>query len=421
MGRWLTAALLPIGFAKPQNPLDGVFNSDDQEQSSFWSTFQDDFDSEASGGLEYTEQSNESNQAETEVTNQVSLLKENTYRHYQPPPRPNYEVANKNDFHYEMNPLTNKTIEVKERHPIPVELIEAGQQIFSEFPLTIDYEDITNHGCWCSKFGLGFGAGGDPIDALDEICRQWFYARRCVMLPGGRCENGFTAETYEIKYENKIQKRCQDSSKPGMQCLYHLCVIDAHFSWSIYQMFKERETNGLEIVRDATCNPISVQQHDKICIGYYPDRLTAIKKPDTSSCAADEEKQPKKLCGAFVARGLSNKVIKRNKHLDDNDILWVGEGAGAIPSEKGVLDEMVLAGNVRGFIERPGCKMTLFERDDCMGFPFTIRDCTSYFTLANGNNLCARVGASFEKKAQRYECTCADDVEIIDGTNYTGF
>merc|ERR1711988_512103 len=178
MGRWLTAALLPIGFAKPQNPLDGVFNSDDQEQSSFWSTFQDDFDSEASGGLEYTEQSNESNQAETEVTNQVSLLKENTYRHYQPPPRPNYEVANKNDFHYEVNPLTNKTIEVKERHPIPVELIEAGQQIFSEFPLTIDYEDITNHGCWCSKFGLGFGAGGDPIDALDEICRQWFYARR---------------------------------------------------------------------------------------------------------------------------------------------------------------------------------------------------------------------------------------------------
>ena len=42
------------------------------------------------------------------------------------------------------------------------------------------------------------------------------------MLPGGRCENGFPAETYEIKYENKIQKRCQDSSKPGMECLYHL-------------------------------------------------------------------------------------------------------------------------------------------------------------------------------------------------------
>lgn len=415
MGRWTTAALLlPVALCRPQDfeemnlLFDDDFNIGDEDVAS--SAFET-FDSDA-----FTQEL-------SEAQFEQKKLRENTYKDYVPPEHPKKELNLENDV-YEAtvpdpeNPMVNKTIEIRERHPLPVELIAAGQQIFSEFPLTIDYDEITNHGCWCSKFGLGFGAGGDPVDELDEICRQWFYARRCVMLPGGRCETGFSAETYNIKYENKIHKRCQDSSKPGMNCLYHLCVIDAHFSWSIYNMFRNRDANGLEIVRDAKCNPISVQPHDKICIGYYPDRLTAMRQPKTSQCSPAEVTAPQNICAALLSRPISNKQIKKNKHMQGNDILWIYEGSGSIPDTQGKFGT-VIKGTVSAFVQRKGCKLTLYERDDCVGFPFTFNDCGSYFTQSN--DVCASVGSSFDNRAKQYRCDCVDSVDIITDLNYDPF
>ena len=74
-----------------------------------------------------------------------------------------------------------------------------------------DSETIVNHGCWCGKLNnnhlypelLG---GSQPVDELDEICRDWFMCRHCNdKLVGGSCNDGdgnvFTSRQYLLSGE----------------------------------------------------------------------------------------------------------------------------------------------------------------------------------------------------------------------------
>ena len=62
---------------------------------------------------------------------------------------------------------------------------------------------LFNHGCWCAKIAdqgpssasLG---GNQPVDELDQICKDWARARRCSRVDGSSCELADFTSTYSV-------------------------------------------------------------------------------------------------------------------------------------------------------------------------------------------------------------------------------
>ena len=85
--------------------------------------------------------------------------------------------------------------------------------------------NLFSHGCWCAKLAdqsasnLG---GNQPVDDLDQICKDWARARRCSRAAGAACENADFTSIYEIEVS---PQRCIDSDA----CLSESCQIDYHF------------------------------------------------------------------------------------------------------------------------------------------------------------------------------------------------
>merc|ERR1712127_203962 len=86
---------------------------------------------------------------------------------------------------------------------------------------------LFNHGCWCAKIAdqgpasasLG---GNQPVDELDQICKDWARARRCSRAAGSSCEFADFTSTYEIELS---PQSCVDSDA----CLSETCQIDFSF------------------------------------------------------------------------------------------------------------------------------------------------------------------------------------------------
>ena len=106
---------------------------------------------------------------------------------------------------------------------IPYKLSSAITQLISN-------SDIFNHGCWCSKLvhhsraSLG---GKTSVDELDEICKSWAKARRCLRSENQSCENFHfqkLSDFYEIENGS-----CLDND----QCLLDACEIDRYFVGAI--------------------------------------------------------------------------------------------------------------------------------------------------------------------------------------------
>ena len=44
-----------------------------------------------------------------------------------------------------------------------------------------DISKLSSHGCWCSILGYGkIGTGGNPVDELDHLCRDYFETKKCL-------------------------------------------------------------------------------------------------------------------------------------------------------------------------------------------------------------------------------------------------
>ena len=86
---------------------------------------------------------------------------------------------------------------------------------------------LSNHGCWCAKIAdqgptsasLG---GNQPVDELDQICKDWARARRCSRATGSSCEFADFTSTYEIEVS---PQSCVDSDA----CLSETSQIDFSF------------------------------------------------------------------------------------------------------------------------------------------------------------------------------------------------
>ena len=108
---------------------------------------------------------------------------------------------------------------------IPYKLSQAVTQLSTLF--ISNTSDIFNHGCWCSKLvhhsksGLG---GRDFIDDLDELCKNWAKARRCLRYSAQSCENTHVealSKFYEID-----ENSCVENDD---LCLSEACKIDLFY------------------------------------------------------------------------------------------------------------------------------------------------------------------------------------------------
>lgn len=104
--------------------------------------------------------------------------------------------------------------------------------------------NLFSHGCWCAKLAdqsasnLG---GNQPVDGLDQICKDWARARRCSRATSAACEFADFTSTYEIEVS---PQRCID----GDACLSETCQIDYHFI---------SEINAWRSVNSGAFNPVT--------------------------------------------------------------------------------------------------------------------------------------------------------------------
>ena len=127
--------------------------------------------------------------------------------------------------------------------PLPTQLSSlgdflggAGASIFG----ATDMSKVVNHGCHCKKFGNwdSPNQGGQPVDALDAICKQFWERRSCIKLSGGTCtsyhtsggsypEPQYIATAYLVNgapvISPDVNFHCQAVTNP---CSRDICEID---------------------------------------------------------------------------------------------------------------------------------------------------------------------------------------------------
>ena len=70
-------------------------------------------------------------------------------------------------------------------------LNDAAFDLFTQFAPN-EISKLLNHGCWCAKLNPSaeqFNLGGPKIYCeVDQLCKEWFQARRCLKKFGNVCE-----------------------------------------------------------------------------------------------------------------------------------------------------------------------------------------------------------------------------------------
>lgn len=129
----------------------------------------------------------------------------------------------------------------------------------------LNFPNITNHGCQCSRFGAHPHAGGfETVDNIDAICQDWLKARRCSKLRNGSCEGNVVTEVYELLYDQKDEDSMScELVNSGNECLYDTCLIDLKF---VDMLAHELEVNGFEFSTGS----------DEICTRHAGTRLMEV-------------------------------------------------------------------------------------------------------------------------------------------------
>lgn len=105
---------------------------------------------------------------------------------------------------------------------------------------------VKTHGCWCSKLDSSaddFLLGGpQPLDDLDDLCKQYFGKRNCLTrLSEGSCENDDLTGSYQVDIVGD-QLQCL-----GSGCTADLCKIDAELVATVRDyVAAEINSGGLE-------------------------------------------------------------------------------------------------------------------------------------------------------------------------------
>ena len=121
----------------------------------------------------------------------------------------------------------------------------ADEIIFPAFTI-----DIRNYGCHCSKLDpLNFHTGGQIVNELDRICRDWLLKRNCLWKKKGVCTED--AEWKEEDTYDHIGLVGSCTKYKENSCKSEICKIDEMFTW---QIFKFLGKNGMPKDEDLFSN-----------------------------------------------------------------------------------------------------------------------------------------------------------------------
>ena len=146
--------------------------------------------------------------------------------------------------------------------------------------------EVTTHGCWCAKLSktnpyLEFLGGPDPVDELDEICKNWFKCRNCNdRLRGGSCNVAgssssemLRSRSYTIQaMQTKFNTTAECDPNETDQCVNDDCSIDLRFARDIYDYLEENYSvlTPLVVSDNSTCSAAINTNKTRICSGTAP-------------------------------------------------------------------------------------------------------------------------------------------------------
>lgn len=145
-----------------------------------------------------------------------------------------------------------------------------------------DVENVATHGCWCGKLDpnnayLEFLGGPDPVDELDEICKDWFKCRNCNdRLKGGSCNvEGISSREHLLSGEYTMTI---DDSDPDLSvcsygadtCSDDTCTIDLHYVKQIWNYVDTNTVVPIVVTNNQTCSASVQNDIVRKCEGTAP-------------------------------------------------------------------------------------------------------------------------------------------------------
>jgi len=144
---------------------------------------------------------------------------------------------------------------------------------------------MNEYGCWC-YFGDDHGRGkGQPIDAIDEMCKVLADGYECAMRDA---ENeGTTCVPWEVEYASAVggigqslAEECADIN-PGSNCAARACTIEGAFVANLLDAFVSGNglsplnyhANGFDQPTTCATKKNGGGPTNKECCGSYPDRF----------------------------------------------------------------------------------------------------------------------------------------------------
>ena len=163
---------------------------------------------------------------------------------------------------------------------------------------TASFNNILDHGCHCARFDSlndkDYLGGNQPVDQLDEICKNWYQARKCLNnFDQGTCQNldndGFN---YEMQLSVDVNNKPTDvvcstqnsqNNRDYNDCEYDSCLVDAFYVKQVAQFINENPGFTVQTVNDANdCPKETLLVSDRYCAGTAPEVEIVAGLPPTA-------------------------------------------------------------------------------------------------------------------------------------------
>lgn len=145
---------------------------------------------------------------------------------------------------------------------------------------------LNEYGCWC-YFYEDHGRGkGQPIDAIDEMCKILHDGYECAMRDAE--DEGTTCVPWEVSYTSAIGGSGQSVAEEcatvnsGNNCAIRACTVEGSFVGNLLDAFigggasinnDNRHSNGFDVASSCATKKNGGGPSNKACCGNYPDRF----------------------------------------------------------------------------------------------------------------------------------------------------
>jgi len=130
-------------------------------------------------------------------------------------------------------------------------------------------ESILSWGCHCARLNTNEdfyrAVGGDPIDELDVLCRDWIDAKNCINKMNGACD--LTSEMWSVTVVNEVST-CENLNVE--ECTGAACAIDKEFIYKLMDITKNFTFNK----KMPFCQRSLNGQPKDSCCGVWPSIKT---------------------------------------------------------------------------------------------------------------------------------------------------